>query len=49
MQEFKHDSNTIRIHGNVDRDQLKRAAEEFMKKVERQRYEQKKKNLQKNT
>jgi hypothetical protein len=47
MQEFKHGSNTVRIHGAVERDKLQAAAEQFLKKVERKRHENKKRNSQK--
>ena len=33
MTEYKHEKSTVRIHGNVDHDVLKAAAERFMKEV----------------
>lgn len=42
MKEYKHGSALVRIHGNPDRDKLKEATGDFLKKVERCRNEKKK-------
>ncbi len=33
MTEYKHTNSTIRVHGNVDHDVLKAAAERFLKEA----------------
>lgn len=33
VAEYKHKNATIRIHGQVDEERLKKATEEFLKKV----------------
>lgn len=37
MTEYKIGRAVVRIHGTPDKDNLKKASEEFMKKVERKR------------
>lgn len=44
MTEYKFGKATVRIHGNCDHDNLKAASENFMKKVERKRKDEKKNN-----
>lgn len=41
MQEFKHNGNTIRVHGTADREALERHTTKFLKEVEKQRKEKK--------
>lgn len=48
MTEYKFKNCTVRIHGEPDKENLKTASEDFMKKTERKRNE-KKKQLQKKT
>lgn len=43
MQEFKVGCATVRIHGTVDEEKLKASTENFVKKVERNRKNGKKK------
>jgi len=37
MQEIKYNNATVRIHGTADNDKIRKAATDFLKKVEFQR------------
>lgn len=41
---FQYGQDIVRVHGEPNMDRIRRATEKFMREVERQRYEQQKKN-----
>ena len=44
VQVFQYGQDIVRVHGEPNMDRIRRATEKFMREVERQRYEQQKKN-----